>query len=59
VSCRRGVANNPLMEKGYDPSLPHKFLSYFDANNLYGWSMSQCLPTGNFRFLTEQEMIEL
>jgi hypothetical protein len=57
VSCRRGIANNPLMEKGYDPSLPHKFLSYFDANNLYGWSMSQCLPTGNFRFLTEQEMM--
>ena len=22
---------------------------YGDVNNLYGWSMSQCLPTGDFR----------
>ena len=24
-------------------------LLYIDANNLYGWSMSQCLPTGDFK----------
>jgi hypothetical protein len=26
-----------------------------DANNLYGWAMSQSLPTGNFRWLKENE----
>ena len=27
-----------------------------DANNLYGWAMSQHLPTGDFRWMTEKEM---
>ncbi|CAI2201588.1 4602_t:CDS:2, partial [Funneliformis geosporum] len=26
-------------------------LLYLDANNLYGWAMSQYLPTGGFRWL--------
>ena len=29
---------------------------YLDANNLYGWAMSQYLPTGGFRWLTEKEI---
>jgi len=33
----------------------HSHLLYVDANNLYGWAMSQKLPTGNFNFLTEEE----
>ena len=28
---------------------------YLDANNLYGWAMSQYLPTGNFRWMTDKE----
>jgi hypothetical protein len=32
---------------------------YFDANNLYGWAMSQPLPTGEFDWLTDQEIAEL
>ena len=32
---------------------------YFDANNLYGWPMSQPLPTGEFDWLTEQEIAAL
>lgn len=27
---------------------------YLDANNLYGWAMSQYLPTGGFRCMTEK-----
>ena len=34
------------------------FLLYLDANNLYGWAMSQRLPTGNYRWLTEKEVQE-
>jgi len=30
--------------------------SIFDANNLYGWAMTQKLPTGNFRFLSKDEI---
>ena len=32
---------------------------YFDANNLYGRPMSQPLPTGEFGWLTEQEIAAL
>ena len=27
------------------------FLQYLDANNLYGWAMSQKLPTGGFKWV--------
>ena len=29
---------------------------YLDANNLYGWAMSQPLPTGEFDWLTEEKI---
>ena len=35
------MANNEYGEKG-----PSKYITYLDANNLYGWAMSQYLPTG-------------
>ena len=33
----------------YDSSSSN-YLLYLDANNLYGWAMSQPLPTGNFKW---------
>ena len=44
-------ANNPYMGSEYDPSKPTRYLQYLDANNLYGWSMSQPLPTGEFHWV--------
>ena len=35
----------------YDPNKESKYLQYLNANNLYGWAMSQLLPTGNFRWI--------
>ena len=29
---------------------------YLDANNLYGYAMSQYLPTGGFKWLTEKQI---
>ena len=29
---------------------------YFDANNLYGWAMTQYLPCGNFKWMTKKEI---
>ena len=29
---------------------------YLDANNLYGWAMSQYLPYGSFKWLSDEEL---
>ena len=45
---RWAKANNPYMGSEYAPREPTRYLQYLDANNLYGWAMSQPLPTGGF-----------
>jgi len=55
ISHRHAQANNPLLE-GYDPSKPTSYVTYLDANNLYGTAMSELLPVVNFRFLSNQEI---
>ena len=52
VSKRHARANNPAI-KGYDPEKPNSHILYLDANNLYGWAMSQPLPTGGFRWVED------
>ena len=44
ISKRYGQANNKYM-KDYDPDEPSTYIQYLDANNVYGWAMSQSLPT--------------
>ena len=48
---RWAAANNPYMGSEYDSSKPTRYLQYLDANNLYGWAMSQPLPTGGFKWV--------
>ena len=40
----------------YDGNVPSKYIMHLDANNLYGWVMSQYLPTGNFRCMKDKEI---
>ena len=56
VSHRHAQANNPQMEN-YDPEQPTSFLQYLDANNLYGWAMSQPMPTGGFHWVNYTDQI--
>ena len=44
ISERYSEANNKYM-KNYDSEKESKFITYLDANNLYGWAMCQKLPT--------------
>ena len=52
---RFAQANNKYM-KDYDPSKPSKYIIPLDANNLYGWAMSQPLPIGKYENATEEEI---
>ena len=40
----------------FNPDQVTKYLIYLDANNLYGWAMSQPLPTGGFTWMTDEEL---
>ena len=44
-------ANNKYMGDMFDPKSESSHLQYLDANNLYGWVMSQPLPTGGFKWV--------
>ena len=41
--------------KNHDKNAQSKHIMYLDANNLYGWAMSQYLPTDNFRWMTDKD----
>ena len=43
-------ANNKYMKEDYDKSKPSSFISYLDANNLYGLAMCKKLPLNNFKW---------
>ena len=45
-------ANNPYMGSEFVPDKPTRYLQYLDANNLYGWAMSQPLPTRGFKWVS-------
>ena len=55
ISQRYAKAKNPYVDD-YSPNQPSNYLIYLEANNLYGWSMSQALPTQGFRWLSRQEI---
>ena len=48
ISQRHAKANNEYMGTEFAPAEESKFISYLDANNLYGWAMSKQLPTSGF-----------
>ena len=52
ISKRYAEANNKFM-KDYDPDEPSTYIQCLDANNLYGWAMSQSLLTHGFKWMRD------
>ena len=44
------------MGKEFDSTKDSKFISYLDANNLYGWAMLKQLPTSGSEWMTDDEL---
>ena len=60
ISNRYAEANKYM--KDYNPDKPSSCIQYLDANNLYGWAMSQKLPTHRFKWMnncTKSNVLEL
>ena len=49
-SCKKLEANNKYMNEDYDKSKPSSYISYLDANNLYGLAMCKKLPYDDFKW---------
>ena len=56
ISNRHGKANNSYMDDEYDDKRATKYITYLDANNLYGWAMCKPLPTSNFKWMDDDEL---
>ena len=60
-SYKKVEANNKYMNETYDENKPSSFISYFDANNLYGLAMTKKLPYDSLKwdysFLTDKKIL--
>ena len=47
--AKRYAKENNIYMNDYHPKKPSTFISYFDMNNLCGWTMSEYLPYEAFK----------
>ena len=52
VGSKRMVKANNRYSEAYNPNEDNTYILHWDANNIYGWAMSQYLPFKNLRLRT-------
>ena len=52
---RHAKANNKYMQN-YNKDIISSYLTYLDANSLYGWAMSQKLPINGFKWVEKSKL---
>ena len=52
---RHAKVNNKYM-KNYDKDITSSYLAHLDANNLYGWAMSQKVPVNGFKWVENSKL---
>ena len=55
IMKRYAKAYNPYAND-FNPEKENIYIQYLDANNLYGWAMSQPLPVDGFKWMSEPEL---
>jgi len=55
ISKRYSKPNNPLIPD-YDQTKDHSWIMFLDANNLYGYALSERLPIGGYKWLFQSEI---
>ena len=58
IAKRYAKANNKYMSD-YDSNKPSTFFTYLDKNKLYGWSMSEYLPYGEFEWVENVDELDV
>ena len=55
ATYRYAKANSKYISN-HDKNKESSYIEYVDANNLYGWAMSQKLPVGDFKWIDKDDM---
>ncbi len=51
AKCYSKANNKQMGVDNYNPKIESNYITYVDANNLYGWAMVQSLPYKDIKFL--------
>ena len=55
---RYAKANNNFM-KNYNKNIELSYIEYLDANNIYGWALSQKLPVICFKWVKQKKLTKI